>query len=341
MNLQEMLNTIRDHASAEYQERVPEATQANLQDIGAVLISDLNLANEFTSALMNKVAFTVVHDKIFKNPLAVLKKGNKPLADTVEEVFVNYAKAESYDPEGLGLLNRKLPDVKSIYHQMNRQDKYKVTISMEQLSKAFRSYGDLRNFYNVVINSLYNGDNKDEFVIFKNLLSNAIAKKYVKTIELESDPCKTAEGATKFIKAVKTISGGMEFPSTEYNGYTDAQSSDTVPVETFTAVPDQLIIIDNATDVAIDVDVLANAFNLSKQEFLARKIKIDAFPDKKIRAMVIDKDFTQIYDDLYQLRRFENGEGLYENYILHHWQTISASCLVNAVAFVVPEEVTA
>ena len=52
--------------------------------------------------------------------------------------------------------------------------------------------------------------------------------------------------------------------------------------------------------------------------------------------MIIDKDFTQIYDDLYQLRRFENGEGLYENYILHHWQTISASCLVNAIAFVVP-----
>ena len=125
----------------------------------------------------------------------------------------------------------------------------------------------------------------------------------------------------------------MKYPSTEYNGYKDAQSTDTKPVETFTDIADQYIIIDTATSVAIDVDVLANAFNMSKQEFLARRIEIDAFPDKTIRAMIIDKNFPQIYDDLYQLRRFENGEGLYENFILHHWQTISTSCLVNAVAF--------
>lgn len=337
MNFQEMLNTIRDNASAEYQARIPEATQTNLSEIGAALLEDVNLANEFTSALMNKVAFTYVHDKIFKNPLAILKKGNKPLADTVEEVFVNYAKAETFDPEGTDLLKRKLPDVKSIYHQMNRKDKYKVTISMESLAKAFRSYGDLRNFYNNIINSLYNGDNFDEYVLFKELLAKGITKKYMKAIEV-ADPCTSKENAIDFIKAVKTISGGMVFPSEQYNGYLDAQSKDKVPVRTFTEVADQFIVIDNATNVALDVDVLANAFNITKQEFLARRIIIDAFPDASIRAMVIDKDFTQIYDDLYQLRRFENAEGLYENYILHHWQTISASCLVNAVAFKIPTE---
>lgn len=335
MNFQDLLNTIRDNASAEYQSRVPEATQTNLTTIGGVLLADVNLANEFTNALMNKVAFTQVHDKIFKNPLSILKRGQKPMADTVEEVFVNYAKAESYDATGADLLARKLPDVKAIYHQMNRQDKYKVTIGMEQLSKAFRSYGDLANFYNVIINSLYNGDNKDEFVLFKEALKKAVASKYAKTIEI-ADPTTSAVNATDFIKAVKTVSALMKYPSTKFNGYTDAQSTDTKSVETFTAIEDQYIIIDTATSVALDVDVLANAFNLTKQEFLARRIEIDVFPDKNIRAMIIDKDFPQIYDDLYTLRRFENGEGLYENYILHHWQTISTSCLVNAVAFKVP-----
>lgn len=332
MDLQEMLNTIRDNASAEYQDRIPEATKTNLSEIGAMLLGDVNLANEFTSALMNKVAFTFVHNKIFTNPLSILKKGEKPLADTVEEVFVNYAKGESFEPEGAKLLNRKLPDVKSIYHQMNRQDKYKVTVSMESLAKAFRSYGDLRNFYNTIVGSLYNGDNYDEFLLFKKLLTEAIDKKYVTTIGV-ADPCTSAENAKAFIKAVKTMSGGMVFPSDKYNGYTKAQSTDTVPVTTFTEVKDQLIIIDNATNVAIDVDVLASAFNMDKQTFMARRIVIDAFPDANVRAMIVDKDFSQIYDDLYQLRRFENPEGLYENYILHHWQTISASCLVNAVAF--------
>ena len=222
---------------------------------------------------------------------------------------------------------------------MNRQDKYKVTIGMEELAKAFRSYGDLRNFYNRILNTLYNGDNDDEFVLFKEVLKKAIDKKYAKVITI-ADPCTSKENAVDFIKAVKTVSSLMKYPSEQYNGYLDAQKKDTKPVRTFTDVKDQFIIIDVATSIAIDVDVLANAFNMSKQEFLARRIEIDAFPDPSVRAMVIDKDFPQIYDDLYQMRRFENGEGLYENYILHHWQTISTSCLVNAVAFKVETEAT-
>lgn len=332
MNFQELLNTIRDNASQEYQDRIPEATRTNITQVGASLLADVNLVNEFTSALMNKVAFTKVHSKIFNNPLAILKKGTKPLADTVEEIFVNYAKDEGFDAEGTDLLKRSLPDVKAIYHQMNRKGKYKKTISTELLAKAFRSYGDFDKFYTGIINALYNGDNFDEFTLFKNLLKESIDKKYAKVVEI-ADPTTSAENAKEFIKQIKTVSSGMVFPSTLYNGYLDAQDTDDEPVRTFTEIKDQYIVIDNATNVAIDVDVLANAFNLSKQEFLARKIVVDAFPDANIRAMVIDKDFTQIYDDLYQLRRFENAEGLYENYILHHWQTISASPLVNAVAF--------
>lgn len=332
MNYQELLNTIRDNASEEYQNSIPEATQENLSEIGGVLLSDVDLANEFTNALMNQVAFRKVHNKIFKNPLSILKKGQKPFGDTIEEVFVNYAKGESFDATGADLLKRKLPDVKSIYHQMNRQDKYKVTISMEMLQKAFRGYGDFANFYNVVLNSLYNGDSADEFVLFKEALKKAIAKNFVKVVKI-ADPCTSKENAIDFIKAVKTVSSLMKYNSTEYNGYLNAQSKDKTPVKTFTEVKDQFIIIDVETSIAIDVDVLANAFNMSKQEFLARRIEIDVFPDGVTRAMVIDKDFPQIYDDLYQMRRFENGEGLYTNYILHHWQTISTSCLVNAVAF--------
>lgn len=332
MDFQELLNTIRDNASKEYQERIPEATQTNLSEIGGVLLEDVNLANEFTSALMNKVAFTKVHNKIFKNPLSILKKGQKPFADTVEEIFVNYAKGKSYDETGADLLSREKPDVKAIYHQMNRQDKYKVTIGMEQLQKAFRGYGDFALFYDAIINTLYNGDNDDEFILFKQMLKKATDAKFAKTV-LIADPCTSKQNAIDFIKSVKTVSSMMKYPSDKYNGYLDAQSTDTKPVRTFTEVKDQYIIIDVATSIAIDVDVLANAFNMSKQEFLARRIEIDAFPDENIRAMVIDKDFPQIYDDLYQMRRFENGEGLYENYILHHWQTISTSCLVNAVAF--------
>lgn len=331
-NYETLLNTIRSNASAEYQARVPEATRTNLQDVGGALLADVNLANEFTSALMNKVAFTVVHSKIFQNPLALLKKGAKPYGDSVEEIFVNYAKAEVYDPTGATLLERKLPDVKAIYHTMNRQDKYKVTVGLEQLQKAFRSYGDLGRFITTIINSLYNGDNLDEFILFKKLLTGAITGGLMKVIEV-ADPNASAENAKAFIKAVKTVSTNMTFASSEYNGYLTAQSTDTKPITTFSGIDEQYIIMEASTYVSVGLDVLASIFHLEPAQFEQRVILVDTFPEANVRCVLIDKDFTQIYDDLYQLRQFENGEGLYTNYVLHHWQTISASCLVNAVAF--------
>lgn len=330
--LMQLVNDIRTEAGGIYEARVPVATKNNLLEVGGALLADVDLANTFTSVLMNKVAFTVVRAKIFNNPLALLKKGNKPLGDSVEEIFVNYAKADTYDETGADLLKRNLPDVKAVYHTMNRQDKYKVTISHAQLSKAFRDYGALDKFISGIISSLYNGCNRDEFVIFKQLFKKAIDTNKMVVLPV-ADPTAGVQEATDFIKALKFVSAGMTFPSEKYNAYLTAQDTDTVPVTTFTPNEDQVIVIDNITNVTIDVDVLANAFNLSKMEFLARRIVIDAFPDPTIHAVVMDIDWAQIYDDLFTMRTFKNEEGLYDNYILHVWQTISCSPLVNAVAF--------
>lgn len=340
--LQQLLNTIRDNGSEQYKQLVPEATKTNLQDIGGIFIEDdgIDLANEFISTMLNKHAKTVLHDKIFSNPLASLKKGTKPLGDTIEEIFVNYAKAEEYDATGANLLNRKLPDVKAVYHKMNKKNKFKVTVNQELIKKAFQSYGNLDSFIRGIINSLYNGASLTEFAMLKEIMGKAVEDGAMKVIAID-EPTASQTNGEAFIKAVKTVSGGMVFPSSDYNGYLNVQSSDTVPVTTFTMKEDQVIIIDNATNVSLDVDVLAKAFNLSKQEFMARTIVIDAFPRSEMRAVVIDSAFFQVYDDLFTFRTWRNEEGLYDNYFLHDWQTIAYSSLVNAVAFSVGSDQSA
>lgn len=332
MNYELMLQTIRSNASARYQELIPEATDKNLDEIGQTIINDKDLKEEFLGILMNNIAFRHIHNKVYKNQLRMLKKGKKPIGNTIEEIFVQFAKGDVYDPEGVDLLKRNLPDVKSIYHTRNRKSKYKVTINDDDLMSAFKSFADFGRFYSSVVNSLSNGDERDEFLLFKNLFKDAIEQGYAKQVLID-DPNASTTNATKFIKQIKTFSRNMTYPSVEYNGYLQAQSDDTKPVETFTPISDQLIIIDTETDVTFDVDVLANAFNLSKQDFLARKIAVDFFPVEGVKAMLIDIQFPQIYDDMLKMTSFYNPEGLYTNFYLHHWQTISASCLVNAIAF--------
>ena len=337
MNVLEIINTVRDKASAEYQARIPEATRTNLEDVRYAMIDDDNIqvANEFVNTLLNKVIKTHLISKRFTNPLKALKKGKKPLGDTVEEVYNNFIKGKQYDAEGKELLNRNLPDTKTLYHRMNYQMQYPITVSRAQLSKAFVSEETLEKFINDLINQLYNSAELDEFANMKQLLKSALDSNAMKKVGI-ADPLTSPENAKEFIKHVKTVSGLMVFPSTEHNGYLTAQSTDTDPITTFSRKSEQVLILDTATDTTVSVDVLASIFNMSVAEFNdTKKIVIDVFPDVNVRAVLVDEEFFQIYDDFFAITHFNNGQGLYDNYYLNVWMTLAYSILVNAVAFTV------
>lgn len=335
MNLTELLNKIRTNASSSYQERIPVATDTNLNEIRALMIDDENIqvANEFMGTLLNKLVKSVVHTKLFTNPLKSLKKGNKPLGDTIEEIYNNFMKGSDYDHSGSRLLERNLPDTKTVYHRMNYQLQYPITVGREELGKAFMSYDALEKYISNIINQLYNSAELDEFINMKKLLTRAITDKGVKKITI-ADPVDNAENGKAFIKTVKTVSDLMTFPSTEFNGYMQVQTTDTKPITTFSRKNEQILILDTATNVNVNVEVLASLFNMSVAEFNdTKKIIIDTFDDANIRAMLVDEAFMQIYDDLFTVTSFYNGQGLYTNYWLNVWMTYSYSPLVNAVAF--------
>lgn len=341
MDLVGVLNTIRDNASDIYRSRIPEATRTNIQDIQEGMTNPNNavVTNEFISTLLNMIIKQVIHNKFFSDPLKSLKKGTKPLGDTIEEIYANFVQAKGFDPTGADLLDREMPDVKAVYHRMNRQDRYKITISPEQIQKAFASYDKLESFIQTIINTLYNSSELDEFVLMKQLIKQAIDNNAMKVVTIP-DPVASEQNAKDFIKAVKIVSGDMVFANSNNNAYLESQSTDNKALITCTPKSEQILIIDNATDVSVSIEVLAYVFNMSVAEFNdTRKIVIDAFPDESIRACLIDEQFLQVYDDLLLFKEFENAEGLYKNYYLHVWQTLAYSNLVNAVAFKVASDV--
>lgn len=340
MDIINVMNTIRDNASSIYQQRVPVATQTNITQIQEVMTNPNNavVVNEWISTMLNMIAKVVIHNKLFTNPLKSLKKGNKPLGDTIEEVYANYVQAKGYDPSGDQLLTREMPDVKTAFHRMNRQDKYKVTIYPERITKAFMSYDNLESFINQLIDTLYKSSELDEFIYTKELIKQAKDNNALKVVNI-ADPLLNETNAKALIKAIKIVSGDMVYPNSNNNAWLTAQNTDTKPLITNTPKSEQIIILDNATDVTVSVDVLASLFNMSVAEFNdTRKIVIDAFPDPSMRALVCDEQFFQIFDDLFMFKSFENGDGLYTNFWLHIWQTLAYSPLVNAVAFCVASD---
>ena len=337
MDAIEVLNTIRDNASQAYQDRVPEATRNNLEEVGEA-ITDLNNAvvyNEFVNTLANMIYAPMLIKKSWYNPLGKFKKGKKTFGDTVEEVYNNFIKAQTYDQTGAGLLTRKLPDTKVVFHRMNRQDSYVLTDSPEALAKAFKSYEGLAEYLENLFTTIRNSAELDEYILMRQLFEEAYNNNAMVVVSV-ADPQASEANAKAFIKAVKTVSGDMSFANSNNNAYLTAQSTDNKPIITFSRKDEQVLIVDNPTDVTCNIDVLASAFNKSVVEFNdTQKEVIDAFPVDGMIACLVDRNFFQVYDDLFTFREFENGLGLYRNHILHVWQTIGYSILCNAVAFVV------
>lgn len=341
MDIINILNTIRDNASAEYQSRIPEATRTNLEEVRTAMLGEDNVqvANEFMETLLNKLVKSRVITKRFQNPLKSLKKGTKPVGDTIEEIYNNFIKGAEYDPNvGAKMLERTLPDTKTVYHRMNYKQKYRQTVSEEMLSRAFTSYDALESFVSGIINAMYNSADLDEFINMKQLLKSALDHNAMKKVDIV-DPLLSAANGQEFIKTVKTVSGLMAFPNSDWNAYLTAQAVDDIPITTLSRKDEQILILDTATDTAVSVDVLASTFNMSVADFNdTRKIVIDSFPDPTMRAALVDQEFFQVFDDKFLFKSFENPEGLYNNYYLHVWQTMAYSILVNAVAFCVPAE---
>ena len=337
MDAIEVLNTIRDNASQAYQDRVPVATRNNIEEVGEA-ITNLNNAvtyNEFVDTLANMIYAPMLIKKSWFNPLGKFKKGKKTFGDTVEEIYNNFIKAQTFDQTGSGLLTRKLPDTKVVFHRMNRQDSYVLTDSPEALAKAFKSYEGLAEYLENLFTTIRNSAELDEYILMRQLFEEAYNNNAMVVVSV-ADPQASEANAKAFIKAVKTVSGDMAFANSNNNAYLTAQSDDNKPIVTFSRKDEQVLIVDNPTDVTCNIDVLASAFNKTVVEFNdTQKEVIDAFPVDGMIACLVDRNFFQVYDDLFTFREFENGLGLYRNHILHVWQTIGYSILCNAVAFVV------
>ena len=69
-----MMNALRGVASEEYQNRVPIATQNNIDAVGNPILEYQSTQNEFLNLLVDKIAFSIVQSRIANNPLSILNK---------------------------------------------------------------------------------------------------------------------------------------------------------------------------------------------------------------------------------------------------------------------------
>ena len=336
MDFYSIINTIRSNSTNGYKARIPEATSANMSDIGIMLTSQdyQSEKNEFLNGLVYKVAFKDVMNRRWKNPLAVLKKGTRPYGGFKEVAHTNPVKGKQFNGDDVsGLFSNEKPDVKTAYFRRNRQQEYPVSISDAQLKTAFNSPAEFGKLYESIINAMYSGDEMDEYHLMRNGLSQCITDGRVKTIEVDYEA-----NPSDLIKSINTVSRYFKYESDQYAGYnlinkTAIEAGTETPCITWCPTERQVLLIREDVDINTDIEVLAKAFNMDKTDFAPRKIGIDTFSDPDVLCVLADQSFFEFEDEEYKVKSFDNGHTLTMKYFLHHWETIQFNGLANCVAF--------
>jgi hypothetical protein len=323
----DIVNAILNESPDTFSQYVPLASATNIVEVGAGLQISKTLQNEFVVNLIDRIGLVVVKKATLQNPLKKFKKGQMPQGRSIEEIFTDITKAQKYNPEDAEttLYKRVIPNVKTLFHERNRQDVYTQTISDEQLRSAFVSWSAFDNFLSSIINAIYNSAEVDEYESMKLVIDNYFSKGMFTVVNVL--PPTDATSASDFVKKARAVARKMSLP----NGSRDYNA---LAVRTRSEMNDLHLIIDADLEAELDVDVLAKAFNMDRTSFLGNVTIIDGFASTGLEAVLVDKEWFMVYDNLFQLETVRNSKGLYYNYFLHVWQTLSASRFANAVAFV-------
>lgn len=352
----DILNVIRQNAPYEYQQNVPEVTSVDdIPRVGEVIYGTPAFANHFLTALINRIAIVRTQSATFNNPYARLKKGYLEFGETVEDIFVSIAQVITSNVEEAPAreFKRTLPDVRSAFHVMNWKTIYPVTIQDEDLKQAFLSVDGVTDLIAKIVDSVYTGAEYDEFLLFKYLLIKAVSHGKVKTIKI-GDGTDFNNMAANF----RGISNLFQFLSDDYN---ENKAHNNTPKNR------QVIFMDALFNAQFDVNVLASAFNMDKANFLASLYLIDdwtTFDNKRfeqiratsdmieevtsaeltamknVKAIIVDENWFQVYDNNNKFTEKYVASGLYWNYFYHVWKTISYSPFANIVAFSLDAGVT-
>nr|DAJ42928.1 MAG TPA: Head protein [Caudoviricetes sp.] len=328
----DMLNAIRTDARSDYQNMVPEATKANIQDTIAGIMSDNITRNQFMNSLINRIGSTIVRDITWKNPLAVFKQGMMNFGDTIEEVHLDFIKPTIYEEQRdyleKDIFGQAPPPSKSAFHTINRKEKFKITINRDVLRRAFLSDTGLAEMTSQIMAVAASSDEWSEFLSMTKLFKTYDEKYGFFRMQIADmntfEPDKNKVDAA--LKALRVAANKMAYPTPAFNS---------AAVHSFARPEDLVLIATPEFKANVDVTSLSAAFNRSDAEAPSHIITVpgEALGMSDTSAILTSRQFLVIKDMLLENRSISNPEGLYDNFWLHHWSVLSASTFTPAIAF--------
>lgn len=291
-------------------------------------------ANQFLTALFNKVLYQTVSSMEFSNPFKKYDGFPINYGDTIENIFVEMPVGYKYDKDATDPFVRSNPKVKALYATINYELQYEVTIYDALLRRACLSEYGFMNLIDQILASLSKSMSLDEYKATICMLNNADI--FANGIENVTRQGTAAETGKEVTKTIVNAVDAFKFPMT---------SNNKMRVTTSAAPGDVLLIIKYGLLNDINLDYLAGVFNLSKVDLINNIIKVDGFRVAKpgedssvlvgedIDFMVIDTRGIDSHVALQDGGSIYNPRGKYTNHYANLWMVKSFKYFHNARAF--------
>lgn len=296
------------------------------------------VANQFLSALVNKVLYQTVETMEFTNPFKKYDSFPINYGDTIENIFVELPVGYKFDKDATDPFTKKNPSVKTLYATINYELQYETTVQDSLLRRAAVSEYGFMNLIDSILSTLSKAMSFDEYKATIAMLNNEdIFANGIEEIEEGASVTETAKSVTETI--VNTVSS-FKLPMT---------SNNKAGVLNATRPENCLLIIKYGLLNSINLDYLTGVFNLSKVDLVKNIIEVDGFQVTKpgevegeevpvlvgddIDFMVIDSRGFDNHVALQDGGMIYNPKGKYTNHFMNLWKIISFKTFYNARAF--------
>ena len=326
--------------------------------VSNALFSYRVIKNEFIDSLVNKVFMTVIHSNAWKNPLTIFHGGMGEYGNTIEDLYVEASEKVGFkehfsgsDSEIKDIIGSVVPKIYANYLSRNFADKYKITISDIQLRSAFTSETGLAQLVNKLMEANLRGAYRDEYKYMKDMIfkyCTGLTNKDVgnsdsvtKTQYIQDSQVVKIDGVNIYEELcvqLKAFNDRLQFESDKYNS---------AKVMQFSSLNQCVFLTTPEHKARLDVQYLAEIFNIEKAEVQQRIVLIDELPSmiksgddgetthdtEECIGILMDKNLLRFKDFVFETRYFNNPNSLSINYFLHKQGLVGIVPFLNAIIF--------
>lgn len=279
--------------------------------------------NDYFSTLLNMCIPYMQKNRAWNNPLEDLRKDRFEYGNAIEEIYTNLFDIKNYDPNKPdNPWEQNRPDIKSAIHFINSHIKIPYSVNEEMLRKAMLSPTGVSGLLNQIQTQFVNTDKQYRYEQTVKLLTDAYKFNGMKLVRY-SDSLSTAEDAKKLTQTVRELIMDYGFISKDHNK---------TGCDTFTLPEDVILFITPRVRAMLDVQVLAESFNMDKADFLGHVKIIRKFGNTGCDCVVCDREAFLIFDQLYRVTSLFDPANLNLNTWLHDWAGYNFSKFMNATA---------